>query len=148
MTFAGVFRIFLITLVLTLVGNAIGFGVPPLEALPGMLILLVIVTIGYILSKNVPLRLPSIAYISALAIIASIPGVPGSQYVIQYVGRVQFLALTTPVLAYAGISIAKDMASFRKQGIKIVIVALLTFTGTFIGSAIIAQLVLQFLGSI
>lgn len=148
MTFASAFRIFVITLVLTLVGNYIGFGIPPLEALPGMLILLVIVMVGYILSKKVPLRLPSIAYISALAILSSIPGIPGSQYVVQSVGRVQFLALTTPVLAYAGISIGKDMEGFKRQGAKIVVVALLTFTGTFIGSAIIAQVILGLMGLI
>lgn len=148
MSFAHVFRVFIITTVLTLVGNFVGFEINPVEALPGMLILLAIVCAGYLLSKTVPLKLPTIAYVSALAIVASIPGVPGAQYVIEHVGRVHFLALTTPVLAYAGISIAKDMGSFKQQGAKIVVVALLTFTGTFIGSAIIAQVVLMLMGAI
>lgn len=148
MKFMHVFRIFLITVVLTLVGNYFGFDISPIDALPGMLILLAIVCAGYVLAKVVPLKLPTIAYISALAIIASIPGVPGAQYVTQYVGKVQFLALTTPVLSYAGISIAKDMSSFKQQGAKIVVVALLTFTGTFIGSALIAQVILKLLGTI
>lgn len=148
MKFIHVLRIFLITVVLTLVGNYFGFDVNPIAALPGMLILLAIVVAGYLLSKFVPLKLPTIAYISAIAIVASIPGVPGAAYVTQYVHEVKFLALTTPVLAYAGISIAKDLSSFKQQGAKIVVIALLTFTGTFIGSAIIAQVVLQLMGTI
>lgn len=148
MSMRGVIRIFLISSVLFIIGNYVGFGVAPLDAVPGMLILLAIVMAGYYLSKALPLRLPSIAYVSAIAIIASIPGVPGSQYVLQYVGKIQFLALTTPVLAYAGISIGKDLEGFRKQGLKIIIVALLTFTGTFIGSAIVAQIVLSLTGVI
>lgn len=148
MTMSGVIRIFLISAVLFIIGNYIGFGVAPLDAVPGMIILLVIVLAGYYMAKVIPLRLPAIAYVSALAIIASIPGVPGSQYVLQYVGRIQFLALTTPVLAYAGISVGKDLEGFKKQGLKIIVVALLTFTGTFIGSAIVAQIVLSLTGVI
>jgi len=148
MKFIHVLRIFLITGVLALVGNYFGFDINPIEALPGMLILLAIVVAGYLLSKAVPIKLPTIAYISAIAIIVSIPGVPGASYVTQYVGNVRFLALATPVLAYAGISIAKDLSSFKQQGAKVVVIALLTFTGTFIASAVIAQVVLNLMGTI
>jgi hypothetical protein len=148
MKFFDVFRIFIISAVLFIVGNYFGFKVDPLQSVPGMLILLVLVVIGYQLSKISPIKLPSIAYISALAIVASIPGVPGADLVIKYVGKIQFLALTTPILAYAGISIGKDMDGFKKQGGKIIVVALLTFIGTFIGSAIIAQVVLKLIGQI
>lgn len=113
-----------------------------------MLILLAIVVVGYLLAKYSPIKLPTIAYISALAIIASIPGVPGAAYVNRYVASVQFLALTTPILAYAGISIGKDLGGFKRQGLKIVITAMLTFIGTFIGSALIAQIVLALMGVI
>lgn len=148
MKFSDAFRIFVITGLIALVGNFIGFKVNPIDAIPGMFILLILVCIGYILAKVSPVKLPSIAYISALAIIASIPGVPGAEYVIKYVGKVQFLALCTPILAYAGISIGKDMESFKKQGVKIILTAFLTFIGTFVGSAIIAQVILKLTGVI
>ncbi len=148
MKFSDAFRIFVITAVIAVVGNFVGFKVNPIDAIPGMLILLVLVSIGYVLAKVSPIKLPSIAYISALAIIASIPGVPGAEYVNKYVGQVQFLALCTPILAYAGISIGKDMESFKKQGAKIVLTAFLTFIGTFIGSALIAQVILKLTGVI
>ncbi|NLY53304.1 MAG: DUF340 domain-containing protein [Firmicutes bacterium] len=148
MTTASVFRVFIITAVLSLVGNWLGFNINPIAALPGMIILLILVALGYWLSRVSPIKLPSIAYISALAIIASIPGVPGANLVAEYVGRVEFLSLTTPVLAYTGISIGKDLDAFRRQGPKIVVIALLTFLGTFVGSALIAQVVLKLTGAI
>lgn len=148
MKFSSALRIFIISGILALIGNFVGFKVNPVTALPGMLILLVIVIAGYGLSRVSPIKLPSIAYISALAIIASIPGVPGADLVTKYVGEVQFLALCTPILSYAGISIGKDMDSFKQQGFQIVIVTLLALAGTYIGSAVIAQVVLKLTGAI
>lgn len=148
MRIANATRVFLVTAVLALIGNNIGFDVNPLEALPGMVLLFIVVLLGYWLSQISPIRLPSIAYISALAIVASIPGFPGSAYFNANVANVQFLALTTPVLAYTGISIGKDLDTFRRQGLKIVIAALLTFLGTYIGSAVIAEVVLRLTGVI
>lgn len=148
MKFSSALRIFIISGILALIGNFVGFKVNPVTALPGMLILLVIVIAGYGLSRVSPIKLPSIAYISALAIIASIPGVPGADLVTKYVGEVQFLALCTPILSYAGISIGKDMDSFKQQGFQIVMVTLLALAGTYIGSAVIAHVVLKLTGAI
>jgi hypothetical protein len=148
MKFSSALRIFIISGILALIGNFVGFKVNPVTALPGMLILLVIVIAGYGLSRVSPIKLPSIAYISALAIIASIPGVPGADLVTKYVGEVQFLALCTPILSYAGISIGKDLDSFKTQGVKIVVVTLLALTGTYVGSAVIAQVILKLTGAI
>lgn len=148
MKMSNVLRVFIVTGILSLIGNFIGFKVSPLAAVPGMIILFVLVIAGYWLSQVSPIKLPSIAYISFLAIIASIPGVPGASFVTQYTQEVNFLALTTPILAYTGISIGKDLDSFRKQGLKIVLVTLLAFIGTYIGSAIIAEIVLRLTGVI
>lgn len=148
MKMSNVLRIFLVTAALSLIGNFVGFKISPLAALPGMIILLVIVILGYWLSLASPIKLPSIAYISALAIIVSIPGVPGAAAVSYYTKQVQFLALTTPILAYTGISIGKDLGAFKQQGLKIVVVTLLAFVGTYVGSAIIAHVVLRLTGVI
>ncbi|NLW17034.1 MAG: hypothetical protein GX033_05225 [Firmicutes bacterium] len=145
---AGALRVFFVTALLSLIGNYIGFNISPLEALPGMVLLFIVVLLGYWLSEVSPIRLPSIAYISALAVLASIPGFPGADYFNASVAKVQFLALTTPVLAYTGISIGKDLDSFKRQGPKIVLVTILTFIGTYIGSAVIAEVILRLTGVI
>jgi hypothetical protein len=57
--------------------------------------------------------------------------------------EVDFLALATPVLAYAGLAITRsEMVTFRASGWKLVIVAFLVFTGTYLASAAIAQVML------
>ena len=49
------------------------------------------------------------------------------------------MALTTPILAYAGLSIAKDIPAFKRLGWRIVVTSLLANTGTFIFAVLIAH---------
>ena len=141
-------RILVIVAVTTLIGNLAGFKINPIEALPGMLILLGIVIVGLLLSKLIPSKLPSIVYISLIGVILTVPGFPGSAWFTEQAGKVQFLALCTPILAYAGIASGKDLGDFKKLGWRIMVVSLFTFVGTFIGSAAIAQVVLKLTGQI
>ena len=129
-----------------------GNPVTPIEALPGMVMLLVITIVGIAIcdaiSKVLPKNLPAIAYISLVAIIVTIPGVPGAEYMFASMNKIGLLPLCTPILAYAGISLGKDFDTFKSQGIAIVCVALLTFVGTYVGSAVIAEVVLKLTGAI
>ena len=129
-----------------------GAPVTPMEALPGMLMLLAITVVGVAISdaldKALPKNLPAIAYISIVAIVVTIPGVPGAEYAFASMNKIGLLPLCTPILAYAGISLGKDFDTFKSQGIAIVCVALLTFVGTYVGSAIIAEVVLRLTGAI
>lgn len=130
-----------------------GAPVTPIEALPGMVMLLVITILGIAVSELVAkvapkINLPAIAYISLVAIIVTIPGVPGAEYMYASMNKIGLLPLCTPILAYAGISLGKDFDTFKSQGIAIVCVALLTFVGTYVGSAIIAEVVLRITGAI
>lgn len=130
-----------------------GNPVTPLEAVPGMLILLVITIVGYIIYELInmvsPKNLPAIAYISLIAIIVTVPGLfPFADFCIKSMDKIGLLPLCTPILAYAGISLGKDLDTFKEQGVAIVLIALFTFTGTFIGSAVIAQIVLAATGVI
>lgn len=130
-----------------------GNPVTPIEAFPGMVMLLVITLLGIAVSDLVAkvapkINLPAIAYISLVAIIVTIPGVPGAEYMFASMNKIGLLPLCTPILAYAGISLGKDFDTFKSQGIAIVCVALLTFVGTYVGSAIIAEVVLRLTGAI
>lgn len=140
--------VFAIVGVITLVGNWIGYEVMPMQALPGMIVLIVISVIGLFLGEVIPWKVPAVVYISLLAIIASMPNVPGSAYVVQWTSEVNLLALTTPVLAYAGIAIGRSWADFAKIGWKSIIVGTLVLLGTYLGSAVIAEMILRFQGII
>lgn len=74
----------------------------------------------------------------------SIPGFsPIAEWMQVNYAKIGVLPLCTPILAYAGISIGKDMDSFKKQGLGIVLTSLMAFAGTYIGSAIIAEVLLK-----
>lgn len=140
--------ILLIVCAITLVGNLVGFKINPIEAVPGMLILLGIVVLGLIITEIMPGKLPSILYVSIVGTIVTIPGFPGAEWITAQAGKVQFLALTTPVLAYAGIASGKDIKEFKRLGWRIVAISIFVFVGTFISSAAVAQLILKLMNQI
>lgn len=112
----------------------------PLSALPGMLILLGSCVIGILVKKVIPINVPNIAWISIAAIVLALPMMPMQNYVIEQTDKLGLLPLITPTLAYAGIAISKaEIWLFKKSGIKIALIALLAFTGTYVGSVMIAD---------
>lgn len=118
-------------------------GAPLLDALPGMLILYVLVIVGLVMGRLCPFYLPSVAWVSLVSIVATLPGFPGNGWIIARLAEVDFLAVVTPVLAYAGLALTgREFAMFKQTGWKLIIVALLVFTGTFIGSAVVAHIML------
>ncbi|HJF32301.1 MAG TPA: hypothetical protein K8V56_11085 [Sporosarcina psychrophila] len=131
-----------------LIGNWAGYDILPLAAVPGMIVLILICLAGFILRDLIPLNFPSIAYISIIGVIVSMPWFPGSAKVVEWTTEVQLLALATPILAYAGIAIGRSWTDFVKLGWKTIVVACLVMLGTFIGSALIAELILRFQGII
>ena len=140
--------ILLIVGMITLVGNWIGYDVLPFKAIPGMIVLILICLAGLVLDKLLPFNVPAIAYISLIAIVVSIPGVPGSEQVVKWTTDVNLLAITTPILAYAGIAIGRSWADFAKLGWKSIIVGMCVLLGTFLSSAIIAEIILRLQGII
>ncbi len=123
------------------------------EGAPGIIMIFGITVVGCFLADLVTKAvgkeiLPAIAYISLVAIIMTIPGVPGAEFAYDSMNKIGLLPLCTPILAYAGISLGKDFDTFKSQGVGIVCVALLTFTGTYVGSAVIADIVLKLTGAV
>ena len=164
--------ILVIAAVMVLCGNAViyvkahpelpaGFG-PYLDSfvrsIPGMLILFVFVFAGVLCKRYIPLKLPAAAYIVTIGCIVCIPGAPGStgpvsqfmnalsDTIMKYVNEINFMSLTTPVLAYAGLSLAKDLGILKESGWKLAVVSIFVFIGTFLGSALIADIVMHTMG--
>ncbi|MDR5901577.1 DUF3100 domain-containing protein [Halomonas icarae] len=114
-----------------------------ITALPGMLILYVMTMLGLIITRFAPFYLPGVAWVSLVSIVMTLPWFPGNAWLIDQLSAVNFLAIVTPVLAYAGLALTRrELGMFRKAGWKLVIIALLVFTGTFLASALIADLLL------
>ena len=127
-----------------LVANWVGTGTSPLTALPGMATLYAACIVGLALARFVPFYLPSVAWVSLIAILITIPGVPGAAWVSEKVEHLNFLALATPALAYGGLALtASEFAIARRSGWKIVIVAICVMVGTYMGSVVVADLFLR-----
>ncbi|CVK20065.1 MULTISPECIES: hypothetical protein [Sporomusa] len=141
--------VLIITGLFVAVANLIGYKVDWYSSLLGIAVIVAIGLVGMILSQIPVLnKLPMVFWISFVAVILSLPAFPGSAWIIETTKKVQFLAITTPVLAYAGLSVGKDIEMFKKLSWRIVPVALAVITGTFIFAAIIAQFVLKWEGAI
>lgn len=132
--------------VIALVGNWIGYQVPPTESLPGILLLAVITLIGMGFTKILPFKSPAIVWISLFAMIATSPFFPGNAFTAAAIGKINLLALATPILAYAGLSLGKDIHLFKQLSWRIVVVSLVVFTGTFLFATLFAEIIFKIQG--
>ncbi|MCE0496211.1 hypothetical protein [Vibrio salinus] len=135
--------VLVIVCAIALISNWTGSGVTPLSALPGMAIIFAMVMAGLWLAKVMPFYLPSVAWLSLISVLLTIPASPVSEVILNHVKEINFLSLVSPVLAYAGLAITKqEVKTFKSAGGKIVLIAILVFTGTYLGSVIVADLLL------
>ena len=130
--------------------TVVGYGISPAETIPGLLILCGIAVVGLTISKAMSrfVKLPSMMYVVVLAVLLSCPISPVSQSVISLTSNVQFMAPTTAMGAFIGISLGKEIKAFAKMGWKYIIITIFVITGTFVFSALIADLVLTVTGVI
>ena len=140
--------ILLITALISVIANWLGPGISPLQGIPGVLILALISVAGIGISEIMPGKIPAVAYIVTLATLVTIPAFPLSSFISYHTGNVDFTTLCTPILAYAGIYTGENLDNLKKTGPKIIILAIFVILGTYIGSAIIAQLILKAIGQI
>lgn len=133
---------------ITLVGNMVGPKIGIIDAIPGMIILILIAMAGILAAKYLPGGIPAVAYVVTIGCIVTYPDFPGAAIMNKYIAKVNFLALCTPILAYAGVAIGRDLDALKRMGWRIVVVSCIVFIGTYIGSAIIAEAILKFTGQI
>lgn len=122
-----------------LIGNSLTYKVPMLVSLEGMAAVVAIALVVEGIKRLLP-RLPMVLVLSVVATVVGIPGLfPFSDALIAITAKLNFLAFTTPVLALAGFSVAKDLPVFRQLGWRIVVVSLTATAGTFLGATLIAE---------
>ena len=141
--------------VICLIGNCINtitdanpdVYVSLLEGLPGVAILLGIAILGLTLSKLVP-KIPAVVWITVIGVLLAMPYSPTGAVVAEQVNKIGLLPAATPVLAYAGVSMGKSWVDFKKIGWRGIDVAIFDMIGTYVGSAVIAHIVLSIQGII
>jgi hypothetical protein len=141
-------KMIIISAMLVLIGQWVGKGINPIEALPGIIIISIVVVLGLFLKHIIPFNFPAFAWVTLLALVFSLPSTPGSDIFMAYTNKVDFLATTTPILAFAGVSVGNKIDLLKKLSWKLVIIAMIVFTSTFFGSALVSQVVLSMQGKI
>lgn len=118
----------------------------------GLVVLFVFSILGimvadYTKAKNIPVAkdFPILGWVSIVSLIFCLLC---GDVVIKSIQAVDFLAITTPILAVAGISVADSLLDLRRTSWKIAIIAVFVFIGTYLGSAIIAQIGLWVTGAL
>ena len=136
--------------VIIILTNVIGYKMPVKDSIIGVLLLSAISLIGLTISKFMSrfVKLPSMMYVSLLGLLLACPVSPVKDIVVGTTTPVAFLAPATALGAFAGISLGKDLKDFAKMGWKLVLITLFVITGTFIFSALVADIVLKITGAI
>lgn len=132
--------------VITVIGNYIGYKHPISDSLIGMGILSLITLAGVWMERKLPFNISSIIYISVIGIILAFPGMPTSEFVSYYVSRIELISIVTVFLAYVGIGMGKSWNEFKALGPKAVIITILVISSTYLGSAIVAHIILVLTG--
>ena len=123
-----------------LIGNWLTYGVfPDANVVAGMAIIVGVVLAGYALYLLLGRQLPAVLWVSIIGMALTYPGTPYAAEIAALTGKLNFLALATPILTFAGLSVAKDVPAFRRLGWRIVVVSFMANAGTFLGAALIAQ---------
>ncbi|MDO5713537.1 MAG: hypothetical protein Q4Q07_03810 [Tissierellia bacterium] len=95
--------------------------------------------------KNKTLRdFPVLGWVSIISLIICLI-VPKC---VELINNVDFLSITTPVLTFAGISVANRLTDLKNISWKVVIVGIFVFLGTYLGSATLSQIALKLSGAI
>ena len=131
--------------VIIILTNVIGYKMPVKDSIIGVLLLSAISLVGLTISKFMSrfVKLPSMMYVSLLGLLLACPVSPVKDIVVETTTPVAFLAPATALGAFAGISLGKDLKDFAKMGWKLVLITLFVITGTFIFSALVADIVLK-----
>lgn len=124
------------------IGNWVGFGESIVNAFIGMIILSLITIAGMALERIISWKIPSLVYISVIGIILSLPIMPTSEVISYFVSQIDLSVICTSFLAYVGIAIGNDWNKFKKMGWKGIVITVVVIGGTFLCSALVAELTL------
>lgn len=141
--------VMLIVGAMILIGQYISKGTSIVTALPGMLIMIAAAMAAMMLKDLFPKSIfPAFGFATIIGLLLSIPGNPVSDVFNEQVANINFMAITTPLLAFAGISVGNKIEDLKKMSWKIVVISLVVFTTIFFACATIGHVVLKLQGVI
>ena len=135
--------------VIILIGQRISVGTSIVTALPGMVMLILAAMAAMIIKDLFPKSIfPAFGFATIIGLLLSMPHSPTSEVFLTNTNNINFMAITTPLLAFAGISVGNKIEALKEMSWKIVIISLIVFTTIFFACASIAHIVLSIQGKI
>lgn len=139
---------FLVGLII-LMGQQLGLGISMVESFPGMIMLVLTALSALIINDLFPKSIfPAFGWATIIGLLLSMPYSPTAEVFLSNVNNINFMTITTPLLALAGISVGNKINELKNMSWRLVVVALFTFTAIFFTCASIAQIVLKLQGTI
>jgi hypothetical protein len=102
----------------------------------------VVITILSFAVKRIIPQIPAIVWASLAGILLTAGNTAIAAHITSLVKDIDFLAMVTPVLAYAGLSLGKDIPMLRKLGLRFFLVSLAVYTATYLCATAIAELLI------
>ena len=139
--------ILIVTAAYSVIAHVVGSNGEIVAGSIGGLVLVLITVIGVIISWLPGFRkLPMVCWVSIVAVVVSMPQFPISDWILAQTKNVGFLSITTPILAYGGLCLGKDLAAFKQLSWRIVPVALAVAAGSFLCATALAEVMLHLEG--
>ncbi len=139
--------ILIVTAAYSVIAHVVGSNGEIVAGSIGGLVLVLITVIGVIISWLPGFRkLPMVFWVSIVAVVVSMPQFPISDWILAQTKNVGFLSITTPILAYGGLCLGKDLAAFKQLSWRIVPVALAVAGGSFLCATALAEIMLHLEG--
>jgi hypothetical protein len=124
---------------LALLANYVGYKALSADAFAGMALMIFAAFIGEAVCSLLRRKIPAVCVVSLVAMFMTSPLCPWAAEIARLTSSINMLAVITPMLTFAGLSIAKDIPAFRRLGWRIVLVSFLANLGTFMGAVMIAE---------
>lgn len=142
-------KLLIIAGILVILTQKIGLGISVIESIPGIILIIIVALIALLIKELFPKSIfPAFGWVTILGFVLSMPYNPISTKFMEYIGKIDFLSITTPILAFAGISVGNKIDDLKRMSWKIVVVSIIVFITIFFACALIAQAVLKLTGDI
>ena len=139
--------ILVVTAIYSVIAHFVGSNGDLAAGSIGALVLVMITVVGIVISWLPGFKLlPMVFWVSIVAVVVSLPQIPLSDWILAQTKIVGFLSITTPILAYGGLCLGKDLEAFKQLSWRIVPVALAVAAGSFICETALAAIMLHLEG--
>jgi hypothetical protein len=125
---------------LALLANYVAFTNIPAKLYLGIALLVLIAFFGEFLFIITKRKIPVVCWVSMVAMFLTSPANPFAEDFKVIASSVNIITLITPILAFVGLSIAKDLPALKQLGWRLILVSLLATFGTFIGATFVAEI--------